>query len=1102
MKTLASLLIAWLCAKAGAQEPARADLELKLTRAGAVLEGHGPSVGASYRVQQPGGIFVWAESEDFDPYLRVESADGKLQLANDNDGGGSTAWVRAPVEAGVELKIQVAGVGDAAAGSVRLRIREMPGSQASQAAKQELEAAFTEAMSFALDREFLAAREIVEPAVEALLAAPGVECNADAHGTLWRVSKQLHLWGGMQVSLKAFEALVRFGEGRYPPICRATLQPMSSVCGLLAELDRGEEAMPWCERTLLVAERAFGTGSHEGATARYNLGLALLAMRDLEGARDAIQRSVEDYQRLLGPDDVTTAQAECALGSALYQLGELDEARRAGEHALQALSKSLAPDDSLLLMAEANLAATLDALGDERAARAIHQRVLEAHSRHFAADGQEVLRARHNVAICTLRLGEFQQASAEFESLRECYRRLGQEATQDAETCELALADAYNKQGRHADALAALEARRRTRAEHGRSDAAGEWRLGSMSAQALQGLGEFERALQQAEHALAAALRSLPPENPDLAEARQLAARLNLKLGRQERAFELTRQAVSDAQGYFARCAMTLSIGQAEAAAAHWSRLVSDGLALLDATATAEQRAQADALAFELTESARGIGTALLRCSRANTSPGVEDLRRKLRGAAREVASVGASGQAAAALEAAIASKERNERELREALAGLIGPALAESRPSARDVLLDLEPGEALLAYWRVDARAIDAPQSTPRQARLCAFVLRAGQPVRRFDLGPLAPIAAAVQDWRAALAASEAGSGARETQAGERLRQLVLDPLRDSIGPAASWRLALDDVLHLIAVDALPLQGGRVGDGVSVCVCVTGATRGDVETATGGDGAFLALGGVDYDYEALGPAPERAAAAPLLAQAARGEAKPQTFAALWETQDEIDALASLHEEWRKSGAAAGSAAPGERQPASGPVVKLCDRDATKSALAAAAARAGAIHIATHGFFLSESAATNSAASALAERAPLALCGLALTGANADRDELRFEGLITAEELATLDLSRCRLVVLSACDTHVGTLSAGQGVASFQKALHAAGAQVVVTSLWKVGDESTRALMLDFYRGMWIEALTPEQALWHAKRQRIARRAPARDWAGWVLSRQ
>ena len=136
------------------------------------------------------------------------------------------------------------------------------------------------------------------------------------------------------------------------------------------------------------------------------------------------------------------------------------------------------------------------------------------------------------------------------------------------------------------------------------------------------------------------------------------------------------------------------------------------------------------------------------------------------------------------------------------------------------------------------------------------------------------------------------------------------------------------------------------------------------------------------------------------------------------------------------------------------------------------------------------------------------LCGLALAGANLKEDGLgRAPGLITAEEISTLDLSGCELAVLSACDTNVGERRAGQGVASLQKALHMAGARTVITSLWKVPDEATRELMLDFYRRIWVEKKPKSQALWEAKMKirnvKDERGRPlysTRDWAAWVLT--
>ena len=99
-----------------------------------------------------------------------------------------------------------------------------------------------------------------------------------------------------------------------------------------------------------------------------------------------------------------------------------------------------------------------------------------------------------------------------------------------------------------------------------------------------------------------------------------------------------------------------------------------------------------------------------------------------------------------------------------------------------------------------------------------------------------------------------------------------------------------------------------------------------------------------------------------------------------------------------------------------------------------------------------------------------------------------------------MDLSRCELAVLSACETNVGIRSAGSGIESLQSGLHAAGVRTAITSLWKVDDRWTKELMLEFYRRTWEERQPKADALWDAKMAIRERGAATKDWAAWVLS--
>jgi len=101
---------------------------------------------------------------------------------------------------------------------------------------------------------------------------------------------------------------------------------------------------------------------------------------------------------------------------------------------------------------------------------------------------------------------------------------------------------------------------------------------------------------------------------------------------------------------------------------------------------------------------------------------------------------------------------------------------------------------------------------------------------------------------------------------------------------------------------------------------------------------------------------------------------------------------------------------------------------------------------------------------------PLLRSGLVLAGARATTPGASAPppdaSLVTALELAGLNLWGTQLVVLSACDTGRGQVRLGQGIYGLRRALVIAGAETVVMSLWKVDDNSTSLLMNMYYRNL------------------------------------
>src|SRR5262249_21845082 len=92
------------------------------------------------------------------------------------------------------------------------------------------------------------------------------------------------------------------------------------------------------------------------------------------------------------------------------------------------------------------------------------------------------------------------------------------------------------------------------------------------------------------------------------------------------------------------------------------------------------------------------------------------------------------------------------------------------------------------------------------------------------------------------------------------------------------------------------------------------------------------------------------------------------------------------------------------------------------------------------------------------------------------------DGLLTAEDVAGLDLLDTELVVLSACDTGLGRVHFGEGVFGLRRAFQLAGAKTLVMSLWKVPDLATAFLMDHFYDNLLARGLDRDLALSEAQR--------------------
>lgn len=124
------------------------------------------------------------------------------------------------------------------------------------------------------------------------------------------------------------------------------------------------------------------------------------------------------------------------------------------------------------------------------------------------------------------------------------------------------------------------------------------------------------------------------------------------------------------------------------------------------------------------------------------------------------------------------------------------------------------------------------------------------------------------------------------------------------------------------------------------------------------------------------------------------------------------------------------------------------------------------LHLATHGFYYTPNKAEN-VDYLKGYTDAMSLSGLVMSGGNAawlgkQLPKGVLGGILTANDIARLDLSNTDMVVLSACQTGQGKATS-EGLYGLQRAFKKAGVGTIVMSLWSVSDKTTSEFMIAFY---------------------------------------
>jgi len=824
-------------------------------------------------------------------------------------------------------------------------------------------------------------------------------------------------------------------------------------------------------QALEIFRAAHGEDHVDVALALNNLAQNYSSLGDYAAANRAYLTSLEIRVAVHGADHLRVAETLNNLGTLLKNRGDYVGARSHLERALAIRTAKLGEDHPSVAISINNLASLLWTQGDNDAALPLNERCLEIWRATYGDDHIRVATGLNNLASVVDAMGDFDRAQGLYEEALAIRRSVYGDQHPSVANSLLNLSNLLRDKGDLRAAQAhAEDSVRLLRGALGDDHPRVARSLRTLALLVSEN-GDSQAARVLHEESLAIRRQTLDDGHPAIAESLNNIALLDLESGEIGRAQILFDESLGIA---IERLSLLDGLSEREALA-----YVPKLRASLDGWLRAFDQPSHVAAAWEKTLRFKGVVAARARSGRALATDDLEaasiatelaSIRRKRAALAYREPDPEDKAEARTRFAALSAEQERLERELMTISASYRRSATLEAATPA-DFCAALPKDTGLIDLLRYGGG---------REARYLAFVAnREDCVLRRVELGPAGPIDAAVLAWHEVLR-DGAASPARVERRGQTVTSLLWEPLKAAAGQSATWWVVPDGPLSSVPLGALPLGEGRYAiedHAISYLDRVSDVFRAEPANAPSG---ALVVGGIDYDA----PRGEGGKARSFLAPCNGGQYAPLSGAAT-----EADAVTSRWSRTRKE-----------------PLLRLGGADATETAIASAMPGKAVVHLATHGFF-----ATGACRSAIdregAAYDPMLLSGLVFAGANGPPDSLSAEdGVMTAAEVAGLDLSSTGLVVLAACETGLGEAQSGQGVLGLRRAFAIAGARTLVMSLWSVSDESTGTLMEGVYRRhLGRRHASPAEALRAAQLQMLAEQRKRDDvrpfeWAAFIAS--
>jgi CHAT domain-containing protein/tetratricopeptide (TPR) repeat protein len=905
--------------------------------------------------------------------------------------------------------------------------------------------------------------------------------------TLNLEAQQFWFDGLLLESRRFSEEAVELAERTLRPDHPTLALSLRYLAATLADLGDLSGSIALRERALSIAERGFGPQHHVTGEYLHALGRAQFDQGAYTAARSGFQRALAIFEARYGEWHQYVVSTLSMLALTDAKLGEYAKAQREQSRAVAIHTRARGPNHPFVAVALTELATVYREQGFPAGAVPLLERALAIREMRLGPQHRDVARTLVELASVLMVTGRTARAEALASRALAIWERLDAPDAQEFATVLALYAQIQMKRGDYAAAAEQFRRALQIRARvFGTSNPLYAEVQSGLSV-ALAHLGEGRSALDAAVSAEATGrkhlqlmLRSLPERQAlNYAMARPKGLSLIVSL------IDSVPEATSSALDELIRSrALVLDEVAARQGA---GRGPTDGDDPALATLTAVQQRLANLVV-------RGPGPLLP----AQYSALLDDARKESEHAEQVVA-------------------ERHAE---------FSSALNRDQTGLNEVSAALAADTALVSFARYERTLFHTANGDTRAPvrvvpSYAAFVLRPGVPPSAISLGAASTIDALVTEWRDTIAATDhvastPGAPPRSARvSGAALRRIVWDPIASRLGASTRVFIVPDGALSLVPFAALPigprsflLETGPVIHYLSAERDVVPRTR-----AAAAERGLLAVGGPSFDSRPIGSSvtPSHTSASKTKTASLRGSElcgglQGVRFYPLEGTLQEVQEVSRL---WSAS-AVSGSDTDS--------VQLLVGRQASEAAFKLDAPRYRVLHLATHGFFLDDSCAPTRtagtrgvgglASTAAVVQNPLRLSGLAFAGANrrAAPNSGDEDGILIAEEVAALNLQGVEWAVLSACDTGLGEIKAGEGVFGLRRAFQIAGARTVIMSLWSVDDQATRLWMRALYEGRLQKHLSTADAMHQASlsvlRTRRARGQSTNPfyWAGFVAA--